>query len=110
MIDKSYAPGLEYGSRAWDPRLTASLHALVQRLGTAPATSFPKATGGGSALERCYRFLNNRRVTPELILEQHVVATVKRVEEAGGALVVHDTTEFSFSGSADRAGLGDARA
>lgn len=99
----------EYGSVSWDPRLTKSLHALVERLAPAPGMSFPKATSDAAALERCYRLLNNRRVQPEKILEEHVAATVKRIDDAGGALVVHDTTEFTFPGSSDREGLGGVR-
>ena len=56
-------------------------------------------------LEATYRFLGNRRVSPQAILAPHQRETVRRMGAQPLSLVVHDTTVFSFGGD-DREGLG----
>jgi hypothetical protein len=60
-------------------------------------------------LESTYRLLSNPRVTYRGIMQGHVEATAERVREAGTVLVIQDTTEMSFNGDAERAGLGRLR-
>ena len=74
--------------------------ALIER----PGASLPMALGGEAQREGGYRFLSNRRVNLEGLLEPHVDATVERGRAAGKVLLVSDTTEFRFS--TDREGLG----
>jgi hypothetical protein len=57
-------------------------------------------------LEGVYRLLGNDEVEAEAILAPHVAATFKRASEVPLCLIVHDTTEFKFSGQAERDGLG----
>lgn len=57
-------------------------------------------------LEGVYRFLGNGEVEPEAILAPHFAATLKRARNVPLCLVVHDTTEFKFSGYSKREGLG----
>ena len=87
-----------------DKRLTRRLLKVVEGLAPDPSASFPDAAQTDASLEGTYRFLNNEAVTPAAILAPHVAATVKRVREAGLAIVAHDTTELSFS--TDREGAG----
>jgi hypothetical protein len=55
-------------------------------------------------LEAIYRFLSNGEVSGASILEPHIQSTMRRGKEAKVCLVLHDTTDFEFSG--DREGLG----
>src|SRR6266496_916483 len=88
-----------------DTRLSRRLEILAETMAKDPARSFPDACGeNDSALEATYRFLRNEAVTPAGILEPHYRATIERVRAVPEVLVVHDTTEFTFSG--EREGLG----
>jgi hypothetical protein len=87
-----------------DRRLSERLGVLTEQLVNNPDQSFPKATGGGAALEATYRFLNHPSVEPELILAPHYQATGQRCQAARRVVVAHDTSEFRFS--THREGLG----
>ena len=92
-----------------DARLRSRLGRIADAIAEAPAASFPKAAGDVAALEATYRFLNNDRVTPEIILAAHVSATLGRMQAETEVLVVHDTTSVEFRGEAAREGLGRLR-
>ena len=98
---------VEEVSGAWfgDERLGKRLQKIVTALARNPTESLPTALRTTAALEATYRFMSNPRVTPHRILEPHFGATCQRVTEAGRALVIHDTTEFSFGGKS-RASVG----
>jgi Transposase DNA-binding/Transposase DDE domain len=89
-----------------DLRLSERLGNLVDSLYEDPTASFPEALGSEAALEGAYRFLRNDKVEPTKILEPHFSATSSRAKEEELVLVLHDTTEFEFSGEVDREGLG----
>lgn len=72
----------------------------------APGDSLVEQAGNVAALEATYRFLSNRRVSPEAIFEGHANKTAERASCHERVLVVHDTTEFRFGGSQERKGLG----
>lgn len=88
-----------------DHRLCTRLGIIADAWAAAPAEGLPKSQRSEAALEGAYRFLSNRRVTPQGILEPHVEGTVKRAAKAPVALAIHDTTECTFSGE-QRRGLG----
>lgn len=79
---------------------------IVNALAEAPAKSFPALASDDGELEAMYRFVNNERVKPELLLEPHYQATARRAAEVGRVIVIHDTTAFSFGGESRRSGLG----
>ncbi|MGE0872652.1 MAG: IS4 family transposase [Kofleriaceae bacterium] len=88
-----------------DARLTARLGLLVDSLADRPGESFPKALSDAE-LEAAYRFFGNAKVTPEAILAPHVRQTARRAAGRDDIVVVHDTTEFEFTGDTKREGLG----
>lgn len=90
-----------------DKRLDERLSDVAMRIAQAPAESFPKMVASESEREGLYRFLSNPRVDWKDILTPHIGATVARARfgDAGGVTrLVHDTTDFVFSGERD--GLG----
>lgn len=89
-----------------DVRLTKRLCVLADALAARPSDSFPQSMRTEASLEGAYRFMNNRRVTPERILEPHVLATFDRAATAGTFLALHDTTQFEFDDPAQRHALG----
>jgi hypothetical protein len=88
-----------------DARLARRLGGLVDALASRPGESFPKAFDDAE-LEGAYRFFGNPKVTPEAILEPHFRQTARRSAAHPDVLVVHDTTQFEFSGEKKREGLG----
>lgn len=89
-----------------DARLSRRAVQLVDLLAAAPDKSFPRQMDDDGELEALYRFVNNEKVQPELLLAPHYRATSCRASEAGRVIVIHDTTGFSFGGETQREGLG----
>jgi hypothetical protein len=87
-----------------DARRTSRLQLIARAAEYLPDAGFPQMAESDGELEGIYRFFSNDAVTPSSILEPHIAATVERARQAKTCLVVHDTTEFEFSG--DRDGLG----
>jgi len=100
-IESEYA-----GARLVDERLNERLVSIGRSLATHPAWSFPKVMASEARLEATYRFLSNPRVDDGKMLEPHVLATKERSKAHVTVLAIHDTTEFIFSGTQVRAGLG----
>ena len=93
------------GAFLGDKRLNERLEFIVDSLSARPSVGFPEVFDSDAKLEATYRFLNNDRVTPQLILAPHLQATLERARDQGSVLVVHDSTAFVFTGEADREGL-----
>jgi hypothetical protein len=88
-----------------DERLTRRLGRLLDTLADRGGQSFPKALDDAE-LEGAYRFFGNAKVTPEAILAPHFRQTARRAARHERVLVVHDTSQFEFSGTMHREGLG----
>ncbi len=89
-----------------DARLNRRLVQIAEAAGRAPGASIPEQAGSSAALEATYRFFGNARVTPEVVFDGHVQATVARAADASKVYVIHDTTEFRFGGDSPREGMG----
>lgn len=87
-----------------DARRSARLEAIVERMAVQPDAGFPEIARDESELEAIYRFMSNRHVTPEAILEPHIVGSVSRAAGHESVIVAHDTTHNHFEG--ERVGLG----
>lgn len=79
-----------------DFRLTRRLGITLDAAMKQPDAGFPAQAASAAELEGTYRFLNNENVTPDKILEPHIICTGARCLAEKTILVVHDTTEFSF--------------
>jgi hypothetical protein len=75
-----------------DARRTSRLLKVVAALAKHPDKSLPDVLGTSAALEGAYRLLNNECVNFDDLLEVHREQTVRRAEQAGEVLVLHDTT------------------
>ena len=94
------------GADLGDLRRSARLRAVARAAARSPDAGFPQMVESDGELEAVYRLLGNDDVEAEAILAPHSAATFRRAREAGLCLVVHDTTEFKFSGNSEREGLG----
>src|SRR5215472_8459004 len=85
--------GCDLGDRRLDQRLAKLLEDLSQRIGK----PIPLACQDWAATKAAYRFLDNPDVNEAAILQGHFQATAARFAATSGlALVLHDTSDFSF--------------
>jgi len=89
-----------------DERLKARLLVLAAGLSREPGASFARISRSVAAREAAYRFLENRRVTMDALLQPHQEATAERCREVGSVYVISDTTEVSLSGEKRGSALG----
>jgi hypothetical protein len=90
-----------------DVRRNRRLQMVLPRLCTNPRLGFPQALGSEAETEGFYRLLRSRGVEYGALVQAHADKTVKRMGDGATVLVIHDTTEFKFSGEgASRKGLG----
>lgn len=86
------------GCRFCDPRLGRRFRKFVGQLATRLGQPIPLACRDWTNTKAAYRFLSNGRVNEGAILAGHFQATRERFEAAAGpVLVLHDTTEFTYS-------------
>ena len=92
-IDQELA-GCEFA----DARLGKRFGMLMEQLSTGIGRTIPLACGDWAATKAAYRFLDNDRVSEAEILAGHFQATRERFAAVEGpVLVLHDTTEFSYT-------------
>lgn len=100
-IDQELA-GCEFA----DERLGKRFGMLMGQLSKGLGRTLPLACGDWASTKAAYRFLDNDRVSEAEILAGHFQATHSRFAAVDGPiLVLHDTTEFSFTRS-DTAAIG----
>ena len=88
----------ELGDDFPDQRLKARLGKLLGDWGRRIGGTVPMACQDWAATKAAYRFFSNPRVDEGVILSGHFAATTARFAETPGTvLVLHDTTEFSFT-------------
>jgi hypothetical protein len=88
-----------------DRRLNARRDRVVAALERHPDRGFPDTCETEAESEALYRFLRNPRGRPDAVLEPHLAATAARSVGTDDVLVVHDTTDMVFAGTAPRPGL-----
>ena len=87
-----------------DERLDRCARAIVERVISAPAQSFPELLPTSAELEGAYRFFQNENVPAAALLEPHVQASLERARKERVVRIVQDSTALSFGGV--REGLG----
>ncbi len=103
-IDQELA-GCEFA----DARIGKRFGVLMQQLSTGLGRTLPLACGDWASTKAAYRFLDNDRVSEADVLAGHFQATRARFAAVDGPiLVLHDTTEFSFTRS-DTQAIGQTR-
>lgn len=86
------------GCQFSDPRLGRRFRKFARQLSTSLGQTIPLACQDWTNAKAAYRFLSNGRVSEVAILAGHFQATRERFAAAEGPiLVLHDTTEFSYT-------------
>jgi len=93
-----------------DSRLGERVRSAVARLSAAPDLGFPRALCTEKEAEGFYRLLANPKVNYRRLVDAQAQQTVARMRLDTTIRVIHDTTQFSFSGDTEsREGLGRLR-
>ena len=88
----------EFGKvKLGDPRRTKRVQKVVAKMARRPSSPLPAALEGAGELEAAYRLANNPHVTFAELMAAPIGMTSKRAEVARRVLVLHDTTDASFS-------------
>jgi hypothetical protein len=87
-----------------DARLEERARLIAARIQAAPDSSFPDQMNSVAEREALYRFFANDAVTVDGLIQGHVQQTHQRMANRTKVRILHDTTDFKFSG--DREGLG----
>lgn len=86
------------GCKFADVRLEKRFSIVMELLSEGIGRTIPLACGDWAATKAAYRFLDNDRVSEAEILAGHFQATRLRFDAIKGpVLVLHDTTEFSYT-------------
>lgn len=97
--------GAEFAeAKLGDARRTKRLVAVARASEDMPDVGFPQMVESDGELEAIYRLLGSEEVRADAVLAPHIKATMGRAKQHPLCLIVHDTTDFEFSG--EREGLG----
>ena len=97
----------EFGTLpVYDERLKNRLFLLAQDFYNDPEANIPEACGSRARTMGAYRFLQNPKITMDVILTPHVEATVERINEHKVVLAPQDTTMLNYSHHPATEGLG----
>lgn len=90
-----------------DKRRTKRLVKLVDRMRSRPGGSLPQKLRNPADLQAFYRLMACDHVTHEAILASHRAATIERIEQIDGpVLLLHDATELDYTKRESLDGLG----
>ncbi len=93
-----------------DQRLTQRAMSLATSIAENPELSIHAACGSAIESKAAYRFFQNPKVTPPLILKGHIKNTVDRIKNSKqDILVVQDTTDLIYTHFPSISGLGNQR-
>jgi len=80
-----------------DKRLNSRMAEVLGHLAGSPNKSIPAACVTWSETLAAYRFFDNPKVTFEGILEPHIEATYRRIQDHSVVIVAQDTTEVEMT-------------
>jgi hypothetical protein len=87
-----------------DKRMNKRYKILLDRLSGKPTLSIPAACNGWSETQAAYRFFDNERISPSLLLQPHYDATIERIRQYPVVLIPQDTTEFDLTRDREKVG------
>jgi hypothetical protein len=89
-----------------DGRLNKRLKSIIESFCSLPNGSIPEACGTWAKAKATYRFLRNKRVNHENILEPHRQGTQARIVQEKIVLAIQDTTTLNYTHLIESEGLG----
>lgn len=89
-----------------DGRLNERLLNILDAFSSMPNGSIPEACKTWAQIKGAYRFLNNRKVSPDKILAPHQIRTQERIAQEKIVLAIQDTTSLNYTSHPETEGLG----
>lgn len=89
-----------------DKRLNERVCQVLKKLSQNPADSIPTACGSWQETKAAYRLFDNKRISPDKVLEPHQAATLQRMKACETILLLQDTTTLTFSTQKQREDIG----
>jgi hypothetical protein len=89
-----------------DDRLNKRLQLLAKSFHAQPGVNLPQACGNVSELKAAYRFLDNKRVNIDALLEPHYKSTQTRLQQEPVILAAQDTSSLNYTNLKACKGLG----
>jgi hypothetical protein len=89
-----------------DARLNVRLLEVAGALVAKPSDSIPQACGKAKATKGAYRFIENKRVNPQSLIDASAQATTGRCAGRETILAIQDTSPLSFTHHPKTRGLG----
>lgn len=89
-----------------DGRLDKRLVKIVEDLASQPESSVPQASEDWASTKGAYRFWDNDKVKPDLIIYGHKLNTVERLSGHDIVLNIQDTTDLNFTHHPKKQGMG----
>lgn len=80
-----------------DKRLNKRSHRIIEALSVNPEASCNAACGSWGDTLAAYRLFDNQSIEPEDILQPHVEATKRRMQQQPVVVIAQDTTELDYS-------------
>lgn len=99
-VESEFA-SLNLGDERLNRRARFSARAIFDRY----HMSFPRIFPDADDLKGFYRLMNNEDIPPASLLAPHQKSSWERASSTPFAVILHDTTEFSFPGETPRDGL-----
>lgn len=90
-----------------DKRLKKRLFSILETFCSSPQASIPEAMKKWADTKATYRFLGNKKVTHQRILQPHYQATSERMSKENVILAIQDTTTLNYTDHPQTDGLGN---
>jgi hypothetical protein len=89
-----------------DERLNKRAFKILGSFSARPQDSIPQAMQTWGETKGAYRFIDNRKVTPEKLLDPHREASQSRIAQEARVLCVQDTTDLNYTHHPGKDGMG----
>jgi hypothetical protein len=91
-----------FGDKRLDKRLSGMVSVLIEK----PNTCIPQAAANYHQAKAYYRFWDNKKVQPPLIMKSFIEGTVKKSLASDIVLAIQDTTDIDYTSHQKTKGLG----
>jgi len=89
-----------------DKRRNDRVMVMTSQFAERPGASIPEVCGSDAGLKAAYRLFDNGEIKSQALLQPHIEATIKRMQQQPVVLALQDTTTLNYSNHPCTEGLG----